>query len=81
MGGFGNPLKTSRVDITTSMIDQKSHTVYQDSVIDHQSDFKPQVGILADVGDLRASSEIVLNRTVDRMLDSPDFRAAVAGSI
>jgi len=33
--------------------------------------------VFADIADLQKLCEIVLNRTVDRMLDKPEFRTAI----
>jgi len=37
-----------------------------------------QTGIFAEIADLQALSQTVLNRAVDQMLDNPAFLAAVA---
>ena len=71
--------RTARIDITMSVVDQVGRTVYQDAATDSQSDLKFfQTGVLANIDDLWVLVETVLNRTVDRMLDNPAFRAAVA---
>jgi hypothetical protein len=36
-----------------------------------------QTGVFASIDDLRALSQTVLDRTVDRLLDDPSFRSAV----
>lgn len=59
-------------------LDRSDHTVFADSVSDSQSDMKFfDTGVFADIGDMRDLSQTVLNRTVDRMLDNPAFRAKV----
>jgi hypothetical protein len=71
--------RTARIDLTMSVNDSAGRQIFQDSAIDSQSDMKLlETGVMADIGDLRILSETVLNRTVDRMLDNPAFRAAVA---
>ncbi len=70
--------RTARIDLTMSVVNQAGATVYEDSVVDKESDMKFfETGILADIGDLKKLCEIVLSRTVDRLLDNPNFRAAV----
>ena len=95
LGGFGNPLKTLDTakpvkdevadafleGLCVRVLDQAGRIVFQDSAIDSESDLKFfQTGILADIDDLQVLSQTVLNRTVDRMLDNPAFRAAVANA-
>jgi hypothetical protein len=47
--------------------------------IDSESETKIlETGIFADIADLQKLCEIVLDRTVNRLLDKPEFRAAVA---
>jgi hypothetical protein len=71
--------RTARIDMTMSVLDQAGRTVFEDSAIDSESDMKfMQTGIFADIADLQALSQTVLDRTVDRMLDNPAFRTAVA---
>ncbi len=71
--------RTARIDMTMSVVDPAGRAVFQDSAIDSESDTKFfETGIFADVTDLQTLSEEVLNRTVDRLLDSPAFRAAIA---
>jgi uncharacterized lipoprotein YajG len=73
--------RTARIDIAMSVLDQAGRIVFQDSATDSESDLKFfQTGIFADIDDLQALSQTVLNRTVDRMLDNPAFRAAVANA-
>jgi hypothetical protein len=71
--------RTARIDLTMAVLDQVGRSIFQDSRTDSQSDFKFfETGALADISDMRVLSETVLNRTVDRMLDAPAFRAAVS---
>jgi hypothetical protein len=70
--------RTARIDLGLSVHDAGGRTVYQDSATDSQSETKFfESGVFADVADLQKLCEIVLNRTVDRMLDNPLFRAAI----
>jgi len=71
--------RTARIDITMSVLDQAGRVVFEDSATDSESYLQFfQTGIFADIDDLQTLSQTVLNRTVDRMLDNPAFRAAVA---
>jgi hypothetical protein len=70
--------RTSRIDLTMSVYDQAGRIVFQDNALDSESDMKFfQTGVLADIADLQALCQKVLDRTVDRMLDNPNFRIAV----
>jgi hypothetical protein len=71
--------RTARIDLTMAVLDQAGHVVFQDNAMDSQSDMKFfETGILANIGDMQVLAETVLDRTVDRMLDDPAFRAAIA---
>ena len=71
--------RTARIDLTMSVVNQAGATVYEDSATDSESETKFfQTGVFADIEDLKKLCEIVLNRTVDRLLDKPAFRAALA---
>lgn len=73
--------RTARIDMTMSVIDQSGRTVFQDGAIDSESETKFfETGVFADIEDLKKLSETVLDRTVDHLLDSPGFRAAIAAS-
>jgi uncharacterized lipoprotein YajG len=73
--------RTARTDLTMIALDRSDHTVFTDSVSDSQSDMKFfDTGVFADINDLRDLSQTVLNRTIDRMLDNPGFRASVGQS-
>ena len=51
--------RTARIDVTMSVVDRQGRTVYQDSVVDSQSDFKfLETGMFANIADLQALSEI-----------------------
>jgi len=70
--------RTARIDLGLSVLDTSGRTVYQDSATDSESETKFfETGVFADIADLQKMCEIVLNRTVDRMLDKPAFRAAI----
>jgi hypothetical protein len=70
--------RTGRIDLTMSVIDRGGNTVYEDAVTDSESETKFfETGIFADIADLQKLCEIVLNRTVNRLLDKPEFRTAV----
>jgi len=70
--------RTARIDLTMAVVDSASRIVFQDSMTDSQSDFKfLQTGVLADIADLKVLSQVVLDRTVDRLLDNPAFRNAI----
>ena len=71
--------RTARIDLTMAVLDQPGRVVYQDNATDSQSDMKFfETGILANIGDMQVLAQAVLDRTVDRMLDNPAFRAAIA---
>jgi hypothetical protein len=71
--------RTARIDLTMAVLDQGGRVVFQDNVTDSQSDMKFfETGVLANIGDMQVLAQTVLDRTVDRMLDNPAFRAAVA---
>lgn len=70
--------RTARIDLMMSVIDRGGRVVYQDNAVDSESDMKfMQTGVLAEIGDLQALAQTVLNRTVNKMLDNPNFRAAL----
>ncbi len=71
--------RTARIDLTMTVIDRDGLVVYQDSAVDSESDMKfMQTGVLADIGDLQMLAQTVLDRTVNKLLDNPNFRAALA---
>jgi hypothetical protein len=73
--------RTARIDLTMIVLDQAGRAVFNDSVTDSQSDSKfLETGVFANIDDMQVLSQTVLDRTVDRMLDNPEFRAAVAKS-
>lgn len=67
----------ARIDLTMSVVNQAGQTVYSDNAVDKLEDFKAAMGVFADIDDLRQMCETLLDRTVDQMLDKPEFRAAV----
>jgi hypothetical protein len=67
--------RTGRIDLTMSVVDRGGNTVYEDAATDSESETKFfQTGIFADIADLQKLCEIVPNRTVNRLLDKPEFR-------
>jgi hypothetical protein len=71
--------RTARIDLTMSVVNQTGATVYEDSATDSESETKFfETGIFANIDDLKKLCEIVLTRTVDRILDKPAFRASVS---
>jgi len=71
--------RTGRIDLTMSVVDRGGNTVYEDTATDSESETKFfETGIFADISDLQKLCEIVLNRTVNRLLDKPEFPTVVA---
>lgn len=74
--------RTARIDIVMSVENTAGQTIYRQQVIDSLSDLKFfQTGVFAKIEDLQLMSEQLLSRTVDRLLDNPAFRAALAGGV
>ena len=72
--------RTARVNLDMAVVAVDGRTVYRDTAVDQQSDMKFfETGVFADVMDLQRMVQSLLNATVDRMLDKPAFRAAIAG--
>jgi hypothetical protein len=70
--------RTARIDMTMTVKDSAGHAIYEDQAVDSESDTKFfETGILADIKDLQTMCEKVLSRSVDRLLDSPNFRLAI----
>jgi len=70
--------RTARIDVSMSVVDHAGRTIYEDRATDSESETKAfQTGIFADINDLKKLCEIVLARTVNHMLDKPEFLAAV----
>jgi uncharacterized lipoprotein YmbA len=67
----------ARIDLTIAVLNQAGQTLYSDNAADKVEEFKAAMGIFADIEDLRQMCETLLDRTVDQMLDKPEFRAAV----
>lgn len=73
--------RTARIDLTKSMFDRESRVVCRDHAVDSEADMKfLETGVLVKITDLQALAQTVLDHTVDRMLDNPQFRAAIARS-
>jgi hypothetical protein len=71
--------RTARIDITMAVVNLQGVSVYEQGIADQLDDFKFfQTGVMADIGDLQLLSETLLGRTVDRLLDDPAFRLAIA---
>ncbi len=69
---------TARIDMTVSVIDGSGRSVFEQTLVDSTSDFAMfKVGIYADIRDLQRMCQTVLDRTVDKVLDNPAFRAAL----
>ena len=71
--------RTARIDLTASVLDSAGRRVFEQVVTDSTSDFKFfQTGVFAEISDLQGMCQVVLDRTVDKVLDNPAFRAALA---
>ena len=71
--------RTARIDLTVLVVDRDGRTVFRDGVTDSQSDMKfMETGVFANIADLQTLLQTVLDRSVDRVLDSSAFRAAVS---
>jgi len=70
---------TARIDLDLSVIDEATQKViYKDTVTNQRSDFHFfATGIFASMDELQKLAQIVLDATVDQMLDRPAFRAAI----
>jgi hypothetical protein len=62
-----------------SVIDEATQQViYKDTVVDQRSDFHFfATGVFASMDELQKLAQMVLDATVDRLLDSPGFRASI----
>jgi hypothetical protein len=70
--------RTARIDLTMVLRDRAGKQLYDDSVSDSISDMKFfETGVLANIEDLQDMTQTLLNRTVNRMLDTPAFRDAI----
>jgi uncharacterized lipoprotein YajG len=70
--------RTARIDLTMQVADQSGRVVFRRDVADSVSDMKfLQTGVFASIDDLRVLAKTVLDRTVDKLLDDPSFRAAI----
>jgi ABC-type uncharacterized transport system auxiliary subunit len=69
----------ARIDVGMSVLDRAGRTVFDDNAKEDVSESEfLQVGVFADIKDLQRISETVLDRAIDKLLDSPGFRAAVS---
>lgn len=69
---------TARIDLTASVVDSTGRALFEQTVVDSVSDFAFfKTGIFADIADLQRMCQVVLDRTVDQVLDNPAFRAAL----
>lgn len=72
---------TARIDLDMSVIDVATNKViYKDTDVDERSDFHFfATGVFASMDELQKLAQTVLDATVDKMLDKPAFRDAIAG--
>jgi hypothetical protein len=70
---------TARIDLDMSVVDEATQKViYKDTVVDQRSDFHFfATGVFASIDELQKLAQMVLDATVDRLLDSPGFRTAI----
>jgi hypothetical protein len=69
---------TARIDLTAAVMDRTGHNVFDQTVVDSASDFAFfKTGMFADINDLQRLCQVVLDRTVDKVLDNPAFRQAL----
>jgi uncharacterized lipoprotein YajG len=69
----------ARIDMTMAVVDKAGRTVFEDSAKDEQSEGAfAESGIFGKIEALQALCEVVMDRSVDKLLDSPGFRAAVS---
>ena len=69
---------TARIDLTATVMDSTGRSVFEQTVVDSTSDFAFfATGVFADIADLKRMCQVVLDRTVDKVLDNPAFRAAL----
>lgn len=70
--------RTARIDLTMALLDSSGRVLLQDIAVDTESNMKFfEKGVLANISDLQVLSETVLSRTVNQMMDSPNFRTAL----
>jgi ABC-type uncharacterized transport system auxiliary subunit len=68
----------ARIDLTMAVIDKAGRTVFEDAAKDEESESAfAESGIFGKIEALQRLCEVVLDRSVDKLLDSPGFRAAV----
>jgi uncharacterized lipoprotein YajG len=70
---------TARIDLDLNVVEARTgRTIYRDTVVDQRSDFAFfATGVFANIADLQKLAQTLLDATVDRMLDKPEFRAAI----
>ncbi|MDB5396938.1 MAG: hypothetical protein JWM91_4444 [Rhodospirillales bacterium] len=69
----------ARIDLRMSVVDRAGRTVFEDSATDEESEAAfAESGIFGKIEALQRLCEVVLDRSVDHLLDSPGFRAAVS---
>ena len=72
---------TARMDLTASVTDSQGRSVFEQNVQDSTSDFAFfKTGVFADIADMQRMCQVVLDRSVDKVLDSSAFRSAIAPS-
>ena len=67
--------RNAYIDMDLIVADRSGRTIYRDTVKNRSSEFT-LFGM--DVEDLQRLVQVLLNSTVDRMLDNPNFRAALS---
>ncbi len=72
--------RSVRIDLDLVVLDQRSgQEVYRDTLVDQRSEVQLFAsGILASTDELRQMAQAMLDSSVDRMLDKPALRAALA---
>jgi uncharacterized lipoprotein YajG len=70
---------TARIDLDMSVLDGATQKViYKETVADQRSDSHFfATGVFASMDELQNLAQMVLDATVDRLLDNPGFRAAI----
>ena len=69
----------ARIDLTMAVIDKTGRTIFEDAAKDEESESAfAESGIFGKIEALQHLCEVVMDRSVDKLLDSPRFRAAIA---
>lgn len=72
--------RTARIDMDLVVVSKDGRAIYKDAVNEEKSDFKFfATGVFADIMDLKRMVQSLLDAAIDRMLDKPEFRTAIAG--